>query len=432
MTQKPVAARAKAGLVSWCLFDWANSAFPTVIITFVFSAYVTKAVADTPVQGTAYWGYAMSISALLVALCGPVFGAIADFTGKTKSWLFITTGLCVAASALLWFIEPSAEFLILALLLAGLGNFAFETSMVFYNAMMGGLVSDRYLGRLSGWGWGLGYLGGLICLALALVGFVQPEISWFGLNKDQAENIRILGPLVALWITVFAVPLFLFTPDRPATGMALGKAIKNGLKALYQTVAKIKDYKAIAHFLLARMIYTDGLNTLFAFGGIYAAGSFGFGFEELIMFGILLNVTAGLGAAGFAVMDDRIGPKPVILMALAALTIIGALLLVIDDKTQFWILGALLGIFIGPAQSASRSLMAHMAPEKLTNEMFGLYALSGKATAFLGPAILATVTTAFDSQRAGMATVLIFFVIGAVMLAILPVSRRGKAPTGPS
>jgi len=410
---------AKKGLVAWCLYDWANSAFPTVVITFVFAAYFTKGVAKDVVTGTAQWGWAMSISALGVALVAPILGSIADRGGRRKPWLLVFTGLTVLASALLWQIKPDVSFVMLALVLAGLGNFAFEMGMVFYNAMLPDIAPRQMIGRWSGWGWGLGYIGGLSCLALTLVGFVQTETPWFGLSRDMAEHLRATPVLVAVWFALFAIPLFLFTPDQPSRHLSPMMAIRDGIRTLLSTLRKIRSYSQIARYLLARMIYTDGINTLFAFGGIYAAGTFGMPFSELIMFGIAINLTAGLGAAIFAWLDDKIGPKRVILIALAALTVLGGILLIIQDKTMFWIFGVPLGLFVGPAQSASRSLMAHIAPAELRTEMFGLYAFSGKATAFIGPALLALATDMFQSQRAGMATILIFFLAGGLLL--LPV-----------
>ncbi len=410
---------AKKGLIAWCLYDWANSAFPTVVITFVFAAYFTKGVAKDVVTGTAQWGWAMSVSALAVAFIAPILGSIADKGGRRKPWLLVFTALTVIASALLWQIEPNVNFVMLALVLAGLGNFAFEMGMVFYNAMLPDIAPRKMMGRWSGWGWGLGYIGGLTCLAVTLVGFVQTETPWFGLSKDMAEHLRATPVLVAVWFALFAIPLFLLTPDQPSRRLKPMAAIQDGIGTLVETFRKIRSYSQIARYLLARMIYTDGINTLFAFGGIYAAGTFGMPFSELIMFGIAINLTAGLGAAIFAWLDDKIGPKKVILIALIALTVLGGILLLIQDKSLFWIFGVPLGLFVGPAQSASRSLMAHIAPAELRTEMFGLYAFSGKATAFAGPALLALATDMFQSQRAGMATILIFFIVGGLLL--LPV-----------
>jgi len=410
----------RRGLFSWCLYDWANSAFPTVIITFVFATYFTGSVAEDKITGTAQWGYAMSLAALGVAFAAPIFGAIADNTGRRKPWLGTFTLICMMASAALWLAEPDPSFALLALVLAGLANFAFETGMVFYNAMLPGLAPESHVGRVSGWGWGLGYFGGLSCLALTLVGLVQPETPWFGLAKETAEHVRATGLLVALWFGVFAIPLFVFTPDSPKKNISLSAAIGKGFGELKATITQVRQYADIVKFLIARMIYTDGINTLFAFGGIYAAGSFGMELNEIIIFAIGMNVTAGLGAAAFGWIDDAIGPKRTILIALVGLTGLGAALLVVETKTLFWIFGIPLGLFVGPAQAASRSMMAHLAPKELTTEMFGLYAFSGKATAFLGPALLGAVTAAFDSQRVGMATILVFFVLGMILLLRVP------------
>ncbi len=414
--EKGGTAANRRGLFAWCLFDWANSSFPTVITTFVFAAYFTKAVAPDVVTGTSQWGYAMSISALAVALLGPILGAIADRSGARKPWLLAFSALCVAATAMLWFVEPDPGYVLWALVFAAIANFAFEMGMVFYNSMLPSLAPKGMIGRLSGWGWGMGYAGGLACLVLALVGFVQADSPWFGLDKGAAEHLRATPLLVAAWFALFALPLFVFTPDRPAAGIGPLQAVRRGLSSLVSTVRRIGDHGTVVRYLIAHMIYTDGLNTLFAFGGIYAAGTFGMGFEELIIFGIGMNFTAGLGAVLFAGADDRWGPKRVILISVAALTFFGGALLVVESKTMFWVFGLPLGIFVGPAQAASRSLMARLAPEHLRTEMFGLFALSGKATAFLGPALLAWVTAYSGTQRAGMATILIFFAVGGAVL----------------
>jgi UMF1 family MFS transporter len=236
--------------------------------------------------------------------------------------------------------------------------------------------------------------------------------------------VRATALLVAVWFAVFSLPLFLFTPDAGSSGLAPGEAVRRGLATLAATFRGIGEHRLIVRFLIARMIYTDGLNTLFAFGGIYAAGTFGMGLDEVILFGIALNASAGLGAFLFAWVDDWIGPKRTILISLGALTVLAAAVLAAQTKTQFWVSGVMLGVFVGPAQAASRSLMARLAPPHLRAEMFGLYAFSGKATAFVGPAVLAWVTAYWGSQRAGMATILVFFAAGMALLWPLPEARR--------
>lgn len=421
----PAKSGSGLGIAAWCLYDWANSAFPTVIVTFVFAAYFTNGVATDAISGTALWGQAIGWSALIVAIISPIAGAVADHTGPRKPWLMAATIACIVASALLWVVVPVPGMIVPGLILVAAANIAFESGMVFYNAMLPDLVGDDRIGRVSGWGWGTGYIGGLICLALILVLFVQTDTPLFGLDKEKAEHLRVVGPFVAIWMTIFAVPVFLFSPDRPRTGIRGMEAIRRGFSELWDTVKKARAHANIFRFLLARMIYTDGLNTLFAFGGIYAAGTFGMSFADLIVFGIGMNVMAGLGALAFSWLDDRWGPQPVIYVSLTALTILGGGILVVTDINHFWIIGMSLGLFVGPAQSASRSMMAHLAPAEIRTEMFGLYALSGKATAFLGPMLVGALTVASDSQRVGMAGILVFFIVGGWLL------RGVQRPQGP-
>jgi len=293
--------------------------------------------------------------------------------------------------------------------------------MIFYNAMLPDLAGPRRIGRISGWGWGLGYAGGMVCLVIALFGFVKAQTPLFGVTTDQAAHVRAVVLLAAAWFAVFSLPLFLFVPDRAATGQGALRALAGGLATLAATLRNIRNYATILRFLAARMLYSDGLVTLFAVGGIYAAGTFGMDFGEVVQFGIALNVTAGLGSLAFSWADDRVGAKAVIVCSLVALILLGGAALVVESKTAFWVIGMALGAFVGPAQSASRSMMARLAPEDLRTEMFGLYALSGKATSFLGPIAFGFVTGLFDSQRAGMATILVF--LGAGLLLLIPVKE---------
>ncbi len=317
---------------------------------------------------------------------------------------------------MLWFTYPDPKFALWALCFVTLASVAFELTMVFYNAMLPEIAPESHIGRVSGWGWGLGYVGGLAALVMCLLGFVQTETPWFGISTQNAENIRAVVLLVAAWYTVFSIPLFLFTPDVPSTARSMREALRVGVDELVDTFRHVRRYKNIFWFLIARMLYTDGLGTLFAFGGIYAAGSFGMELGDVIKFGIVLNVTAGLGAAGFAWMDDYVGAKPVIIVSVSALIGLSTAMLMIDSVIWFWILGTALGVFVGPAQSASRSLMARLAPIEMRTEMFGLYAFSGKATGFLGPFALAAVTTATNSQRVGMGVIVVFFTAGLILL----------------
>jgi len=412
---------SKRSLFSWCLYDWANSAYPTVITTFVFATYFTKAIAETPERGTGQLGLALGIGGVIVALTSPVLGAIADRVGTRKPWIAVFTALCVVATAMLWYAKPEPDYAVLALIFLVVSSVTFEFGGVFYNAMLPELAPPAMIGRISGWGWGLGYAGGLLCLVVALIGFVQTDTPWFGVGVTEAANIRATAVLAAVWFAVFALPLFFFSKDRPANDISVGTAIRDGITVLAQTAKTARNLSGIVRFLLARMIYTDGLSTLFAFGGVYAGNTFGMELAEVIQFGIALNVTAGLGAAMFAFIDDRIGAKRVIIIALVALIFFSSALLIVESKLLIWLLGLGLGIFVGPAQAASRSMMVRLAPEEMHAEMFGLFAFSGKVTAFLGPFVLGLVTVTFDSQRAGMATIVVFLLVG--LLLLLPVKE---------
>lgn len=426
-TSGDLGATKKVGLGrwSWALYDWANSPFTTLITTFVFPAYLQTALVGDPVAGQTIWGYAVSGSGLVIAVLAPVLGAIADASGRCKPWIFVFTSICVLASALLWLVEPSPAWLVFGLLCVVLANIGFELGIVFNNALLPGIVPDERIGRLSGWAWSLGYAGGLVALGIALLIFIGPEHPPFGLNRESAEHVRIVGPLVAIWLAVFSLPLFIFTPDRAASGQGLMQASRVGLRELGRTLAGLGKNRSIAMFLLAHMIYADGLVALFAFGGVYAAGAFGLSLAEVVMFGIVLNVAAGLGALAFAWVDDWLGSKLVIIIALIGVIAASTVAVITTTLVWFWVAGIGIGLFVGPAQAASRSLMARLAPQETRAAYFGLFALSGKATAFLGPAVVAFATSASGSQRIGLATVIGFFVVG--LIAILPVRNRREA-----
>ena len=412
------------GLLAWCLFDWANSPVPTVVITFVFASYFARGIVGDEVAGTALWSWGLAASGILVALLAPIVGAIADAGGRRKPWIFACSALTVVTTALLWFAAPDPSWTFYALALVVLVNMGFELGMVFYNAMLPDLASGERVGRISGWAWSAGYFGGLACLILVLYGLILAEPPPFGLSNEQAEDVRAAMPLLSIWFIVFGWPMFMFTADRPSAGLTKREAVRSGLRRLMTTLANMGQHKAIVRFLIARLFYIDGLNTLFGLGGVYAATAFSMDEAEVIKFAIALNVTAGLGAMSFAWIDDLLGAKFTIVFSVAALAILGSAILLVHDVTWFWILGMALGIFIGPTQSASRSMMARLAPPELTGEMFGLFALSGRVTAFLGPLLVGAVALAADSQRLGMAVIIVFLAIGLVLM--LPLREPGR------
>lgn len=411
-------------LFSWALYDWANSAFFAVIQTFVFATYFMQSVAENDTLGSTQWGNTIGAAGIVIALSAPFLGAVADQMGRRKPWIGWFTLLSISATAGLWFVMPSQEFVLLALSLVFLGTIGSEFAIIFYNAMLPDLASEEKLGRWSGWSWGLGYAGGLACLIIALFVFVDVEQPPFGLEKATAEHLRATFVLVAVWYAVFSLPMFTFTTDRPHTGVTLSQAVRSGWKQLKASVSEVRKYKTIVQFLIARMVFIDGLATVFAFGGIYAAGTFDLGERDVLLFGIGLNVTAGLGAIAFAWLDDMLGSRKTMLYSLAGLIATTTAVLLVFDVFWFWIFGLLLGIFVGPAQAASRTYMARVAPKDLQNQMFGLLALSGKVTAFAGPLLVGWLTFFADSQRIGMSVIVVLFIVGFILLYRIPDAEK--------
>ncbi len=412
-------------VAAWCFYDWANSAFPTVITTFIFSVYFSRAVAASPVEGTVLWSRALMFAGLAVAVASPILGAIADASGPRKPWLFSFTAICVLTTACLWFVQPDAGFVTFALATFVLASISYQFAIIFYDAMLKDIAPPDMIGRISGWGWAVGYVGALVCLALCLW-LVRGGGDTLGLDPARSEPVRATSVLVALWFAVFAIPVFTHVPDRPTLGKGLGRAVRAGLRRLPEIVALLRRNPPITRFLVAHMLYTDGLVTLFAFGGIFAAVQFGMTAAEILVFGIVLNVSAGAGAAAFAWLDDAMGSKRTIMLALAGMIASAAGLLLTHDVRLFWLFAAVLGVFVGPAQAAGRSLMARLSPKGIETEMFGLYALASKATAFAGPFALGLAVQWSGSQRIGMSVVIVFLICGLAVLTLVREPARER------
>jgi len=416
--------RSKAAVFAWCLYDWAAASFSIIVTTFIFATYFTTSVAADHVVGTYQWANAVALAGVIIAFASPLLGAVADYGGNHKSWLWFFTLVCVGSTALLWFAYPGTQSIPLVLTCLVVGTIGFELSLVFYNAFLPRLGHKKYIGRISGWGWAAGYLGGIVALTIALFIFVRG--GW--LNRDTAEQVRICGPFAALWYFIFALPFFIFTPSMGKRAKGFSTAMKMGCRELWRTIKTLPQDKNIFLYLIAHMIYTDGLNTLFAFGGIYAAGTYGLSFDQVLMFGITMNVAAGMGALLLAWVDDLLGSKPTVLMSLAGIAVAGTIILFLHDKYVFWTVALFACLFVGPIQSASRSLMVHLIEGRHnTAEMFGLYSLSGRVTSFVGPWLLGLATITFQSQRAGMAIIIIFFVVGGFAMLPVTVTRHDSA-----
>ena len=417
-------ARRRA-IVAWVLYDFANSPFTTLVVTFVYARYFTEVIASNAIEGTALWGYAMTATALVVALSSPILGALADQGGYRKRFLLAATLVCAAATAALYGVLPGE--IAAALVTLVIANVAFELAGVFYNAYLPELTTAGNIGRLSGWGWGVGYFGGLLALGVALLGFALPETPWFGFSVENGENIRATNLLVAVWLLIFTVPVVLWLKDkRPATGPQ-GQVVRRSFQQLLQTFREIRKHRETVKFLVARLFYNEGLVTIFAFGAIYASGTFGFSVTEVLIFGIVINLAAGLGAIVMGYIDDWLGAKRTIVISLLGLIVAAIVGVSAENSAWIWVVGVVVGIFSGPNQAASRSLMGRYVPPGMANEFYGFFAFSGKLSAFLGPSLLAFVTDVSESQRAGMAVVIVLFAIGLALLLGVREPRSGSS-----
>ena len=438
----------RAAVVSWIFFAWAAEPFFTLITTFVFAPYFATHVAADPASGQSLWGFATAAAGLIIAFLSPVLGAISDASGRRKPWIAAFGALLVIGASLMWIGRPGDVGTIPALLIAyAVATIGVEFATVFNNSMMPTLVPPERIGRLSGTGWATGYVGGILSLVLVL-GFLaaNPETGrtlfgfapLFGLDPTTHQGDRITGPLTGIWFVVFALPMFLLTPDYPAKH-AIGEALREGLTEVRQTLLELPKRKSMAAFLFANMIYTDGLVSLFAFGDIYAAGTFGWNTIQIGTFGIILAIAGTFGAWLGGKLDDKLGPKRVIAGSMLILLFsITAIMLVAKDSILFFkvaspapggalfaapaeraylVLGCLIGAAGGPMQAASRTLLIRMAPKDRIAQYFGLFALTGKVTSFIGPLLIGIVTAVTESQKAGMAVLVLFFVGGLALLA---------------
>ena len=432
------------------LFDWATQPFYTLVVTFLFAPYFVNGFMADPARGSALWAYATGIAELIAAALAPVLGAIADASQNRKPWIAFFSVLLVVGLCGLWLAAPGRTDLAALVLLAfGLATIGAELATVFTNAMMVSLVSDKKLGTLSGFGWATGYVGGLISLALVaglLVADPHTGKTLLGLppivplDPATREGDRLVGPFSALWYLVFVIPLFLFTPDRAReAGRSARGAEPGSPSSCARSRSSVRHHGQIALFLLARMLYADGLGAVFAFGGIYAATVFGWGAVELGLFGIILTIAGTFGAVIGGLLDDRAGSKRVIALTLLLFIAASIGVLSVDREHVLFVLpvapklpgsapfssageqvylafAILIGLASGPIQASSRTLLARMCPPGKATEFFGFFSFSGKITAFAAPLAIGVVTHATGSQRIGIATSLVFLIAGLLLL----------------
>ncbi|MDQ0921586.1 UMF1 family MFS transporter [Pseudarthrobacter sp. W1I19] len=438
-------ATSKARILAWASWDWGSAAFNAVMTTFVFTVYLTSKAFGGEDQASAVLGGALAIAGFAIALLAPVTGQRSDAGGRRKLWLGVNTAAVAILTALCFFVFPRPEFLLLGVTLIALSNVFFEFAGVNYNAMLAQISTPRNIGKVSGLGWGAGYLGGIVALLIVLQLFVQPSFEWFGASTRDSLNIRLVAVFSALWFFVFALPVLFAVPELPKTPQAqrLGIVASYGLlirriKAIYATSPHT------IYFLLASAVFRDGLAAVFTFGGIIAAGTFGFELSQVIFFAIFGNVVAAVGAIIGGFLDDKVGPKAVILGSLVGLLIAGTVILMLGNgeysffgmqwrgSTTFWIFGLFLCLFVGPAQSSSRAYLARLAPHGESGELFGLYATTGRAVSFLAPALFTlciTVATPLvapgEAQRWGILGIMVVLLAG--LLVLLPVKSPDKA-----
>ena len=389
---------------SWALYDFANSAFTTLIVTFIFGPWFTQNVASDPDAGSIFWTRALNVSALIVAISTPLLGAIADESGRRKRFLMIATVVCALGTAALWFVQPGDVVFALAAFV--IANTAFEAGIVFYNAFLPDVSTPENIGRVSGFGMALGYVGGLICLGIAL---------WLIMGQGT-HLIRATYLLVAVWVVAFALPMFILVPEsEKRSELSVGEATMAGFRSLVETFRHLRQLRHAFRLIIARLIYNDGLVTVFGLASIFAGITFGLETQDIIILGIALNVAAGIGSWLMGKVHDRIGGKKTIAITLVLLFLATAIGVSFDLRV-FWVCAIVIGAMVGPNQAASRGLLSELVPDHKQGEFFGLFAFSGKITSFLGPLTYGLVVGATGSQRWAMGSIAVFFLVGLALL----------------
>ncbi|MBL1435962.1 MAG: MFS transporter [Rhodobacteraceae bacterium] len=431
---------SKKGIWSWMLFDWAGQPFHTLVITFMFAPYFASELFATEADGQAVWGYLVAVAGILVALSAPILGGIADRTGPRKPWVLGFGALFVAGSWGLWWASPDLPnlfWIYISFVAAFVGA---EYMIIFTNSILPDLVPRKEVGKLSGYGWAIGYVGGVLVLFMMLLFMVTPPGSsetvlgnapLFGLDPEKGEGFRASGPISAVWFIVFAIPFFLFTPDKRKT-KTNKEAVREEVGGLRQSWQTIKSFPQLGLFFLSSMLYRDALVVLYSFGAIYAAGALGWGQMDLLIFGIVAAIAGALGAWLGGWVDGKKGPMPVVIFSICALILVTISVLMITKDSVFMvevgpdsslptiafiICGAVIGAAGGSMQASSRTLVVQFVDGKLPmTEAFGIYAMAGKATAFIGPALVALVTDISDSQRIGLTPVIPILIVGLILL----------------
>jgi len=400
-------------IFNFALYDFANSAFTTIIITFIFATYFAKQIAPNPVLGQSYWGWTIGITGFLVAIIGPVVGSFADKKKRIVFFIRCFSLLCILFTTLLWFSKPSQSYLLYTLVIVGIANLFYELSLIFYNSLLKDISTDKNLGKSSGFGFALGYIGGIVILLISIKLYIDTDSLPFGLIKEESQNIRAIALLVSIWFLIFSIPFLFFVIKESK------KKIKKSAYSNFADLKKLlwnKKISVLGKFLIARMLYADGLNAIIVMGGIFAVGVFNLEIKDLLKLSVLMNITAFLGAFVGGIANDKYGSKIVIIFSLIGLIFSSIAILFTFSASTFFFLAAINGLFIGPIQSASRVVITSMLNKNNQGKGFGLFATSGKLTSFIGPLLVSTVTFLTGSQRIGFSAAIILLLSGLIIL----------------
>ncbi|WP_158372477.1 MFS transporter [Cellulosimicrobium cellulans] len=444
---------SRGRIVAWSLWDWGSAAFNAVITTFVFTRWLTSdAFVDPAVvaeggdaldaalaRHSTWLGWGLTAAGVLIAVLAPLTGTRADGSGRRRRNLAVQTAVTVALCAAMALVRPDpgslTANLLVGIALLATANVTFELASVHYNALLPRVATPATLGRVSGLGWGAGYLGGIVLLLVLFVGFIDPEVGWFGVTGEDGVNIRVAVLVSALWFGAFAIPVLVAVPDDPAGSAAAGR--RPGVAEAYRRiVADVRDLwrtsRSTVWFLLASAVYRDGLAGVFTFGAVIASGTFGFSASEVVVFAIAANVVAGVATLAAGALDDRVGPRVLIVVSLVGLVVAGVATFALAGAgtSAFWVCGLLLCVFVGPAQSASRSLLTRLAPPGRESQIFGLYATTGRAASFLAPFAFSTAVALAGSQRWGILGIVLVIAIG--LAALLPLHLAAARPGAPA
>jgi len=418
-------------IAAWASWDWGSAAFNTVIVTFVFTVYLTDSVGiDLPgnISANTWLGWTLGIAGFFVAILAPVTGQRADAGGRRKLSLGVWTGLTVLVMVGLFAVKDEYQYLWLGLVLLGLGSIFFEFATVSYNAMLRQVATPTNIGRVSAFGWSMGYFGGIVLLLVCYIGFIHPDVGWFGVTAQDGLNIRVVTLFAAAWFAVFAIPVLIKVPE--ITGLPRSK--RAGFFASYRVLFRdlASMYRTDRHtvyFLGASALFRDGLNAVFTFGAVLAVTVYGINSADVLIFGVAANVISAIGALTAGRFDDKWGPKRIIVISLSGMLIAGTILLFVSGPTAFWIFGLILCLFVGPAQSSSRTFLARLAPPGHEGQLFGLYATTGRAVSFLAPMLFGLFTYLFGTDRAGIVGILLVLAGGlAALWPVRPPEQAGR------